>query len=75
MASVFFPGIDENEICLPNEKVDTSNSSTAAQACKQFETPESHTRNLIYKSPCDIARLPKAPERKQTNKREKKKDH
>ena len=56
-------------MCLVNENVDT-NSNTAAQACKQAETPESRARDLTYKSPCDIALQPKAPEQKQ-NKQEK----
>ena len=54
--------------CQANENVETSNSNTAAQACKQAETPESRARDLTYESPCDIVPLPNAPERKQRKK-------
>ena len=54
-----------------NEDVNDCNSSTTAPVCKVSETPESGVSGVAYKSPLDILPLPKASERKQTNRKKK----
>ena len=53
-----------------NEDVNDCNFATAP-VCKVSETPESGVSGVAYKSPRDILPLPKASERKQTNRKKK----
>ena len=54
-----------------NEDVNDCNSFATAPVCKVSETAESGFSGVAYKSPRDILPLPKASERKQTNRKRK----